>query len=135
MTMLNFPEIFQEGDNDCGYICIKIICKYYKINFIEDLISKNRLSIYEVVNSLLLLKLQSIAIIIDNIENIHKLHYPFICLLNKSHYVVVYKSTKNIIYISDPLKGKINIRKKTFEKLMFNNIDKKGKIILINKSS
>lgn len=133
--MLNFPEIFQEGENDCGRICIKMICKYYEVNFIEDLISKNRLSIYEIVNSLLFLKLQSIAIVIDNIENIHKLHYPFICLLNKSHYVVVYKSTKNIIYISDPLKGKINIRKKTFEKLLFNNIDKKGKIILINKSS
>lgn len=133
--MLNFPEIFQEGENDCGRICIKMICKFYKINFIEDLISKNRLSIYEVVNSLLLLKFQSMAIVIDNIENIHKLHYPFICLLNKSHYVVVYKSTKNFIYISDPLKGKINIRKKTFEKLIFNNTDRKGEIILINKAN
>lgn len=136
IVMTDFPLFLQKGDKDCGLACIKMLCAYYNQRvpiFRKELLEK-RLSIYEIINILEKLHIETKPLVVSNIEVVYKLPFPFLTILNDMHFVIVYRYEKNFISISDPIKGRLDLNRETFEKMLFNNEDNIGKIILSNKA-
>ncbi|MAN25769.1 peptidase domain-containing ABC transporter [Mesonia sp.] len=115
-----FPFYLQYDQMDCGPTCIRIIAKYYKKSFslktLRDRCKANK----EGVNLLGISKAaESIGfrtlgakLSLNELEN--EITLPCIVHWNQNHFVVVYKITKNRIYVSDPAQGILNYTKSEF---------------------
>lgn len=110
--MKKFPHYTQTESKDCGPTCIKIISKYYgkTINTqqLRTLSETTRegsslLGLSEAVESM---GFRSIGMKLS-FEKLRDAPLPCILHWNKNHYVVLYKITKGIIFISDPAHGLI----------------------------
>ena len=122
----NFPSYRQSESKDCGPTCIKIIAKYYgkTINTqqLRSLSETTRegsslLGISDAVESI---GFKSLGVKL-NFDKLLEATLPCILHWNKSHYVVLYKIKKEIVYISDPAYGLINLTKKDFIKHWIGN--------------
>lgn len=124
---------------DCGPASLKIICKYYNkdfsMKFLRDRCNITREGV----------SLKGISIVAEEIglrtlplkattEDLKK-KIPFPCILhwNSSHFVVLYKVTKNKFYISDPQIGLISYKREKFEYSWKRNLDK-GIVLVIEPS-
>jgi ATP-binding cassette subfamily B protein len=109
--MKPFPNYIQPDHKDCGPTCLKIIAKYYgkeiPLRKIRELSQTNR----EGSN---LLNLSDAAEEIGfraiglrtNFEKLkNEIELPCLVHWNNSHYVVVYRISKEKVYISDPSYG------------------------------
>lgn len=120
--MFKFPNYRQLDGKDCGPTCIQIIAKYYgkfiSLQEIRELssISKEGLSLYELGLTAERLGLKSLPIkaTIANLER--EIPLPCIAHWGNKHYIVVYKTDKKYIYVSDPLLGLVKYNKEEFLK-------------------
>lgn len=108
MSTFLFPHYAQLKRNDCGPTCLRIISKYYgktlELGFIKSLckfddkgISVNNLNVVAEE-----LGFQTMTFEVTYNQLIKKCVLPCIAFINNSHYVVVYKLTRNYVYVSDP---------------------------------
>lgn len=124
--MITFPFFKQADAKDCGATCLKIIAKYYKINLniqkLRELSETTRegsnlLSLSDAAEKIgfrtlgVKLSLKKLAIV------------PLPCILfwDRKHYVVLYKITKNNIFISDPAFGLLKYEREEFLKFWIGN--------------
>ena len=119
MFVNKFPFFYQISNRDCGPTCLRIISKHYgkKLSFSDldkESLSYNGMSIN--VLSDLASKLNYKPLIIktdfESIEN--KAPLPFVAHWNQNHYIVVYKFTKEYVYVADPSFGKTKYTKAEF---------------------
>lgn len=109
-----FPHEFQMDAKDCGPACLKIIAKYYgkfySLQYLRDLcgITKEGVSLLDISYAAEKIGLRTIAIRITLQDLIDRVALPAIIHWNNDHFIVVYKATKNKIYVSDPAKGLIS---------------------------
>lgn len=114
-----FPNYKQTEAKDCGPTCIKIITKYHgqTINTqqLRNLSETTRegsslLGLSEAVETM---GFRSLGV---KLSYNHLLEATLPCIVhwNKHHYVVVYKIKKDLVYISDPAHGLINLPKQEF---------------------
>lgn len=111
--MFKFPNYKQLDGKDCGPTCLQIIAKYYdKFISLQDIrelssISKEGLSLYELGLTADKLGLKSLPVkaTLKNLQE--EITLPCIAHWGQKHYIVVYKTTKKHIYVSDPLLGLI----------------------------
>lgn len=134
----NFPLILQQKHNDCGIACIKMICKYYLVNFEDKVVldyinfTSNGISIKDIRNVLNKLGFQSLAICLPGNKISPDLTLPSIACIklgNKDlyHYVVIYEIENNNISYADPSNGFMKENSYDF------NINFTGELILILK--
>ena len=123
MQLFNrFPVFRQYDEMDCGPSCLRIICKYFgrklPLHFLRNLCQTNRLG-----SSLLIIKeaaekigftANGISIGFDDLKD--EQFIPCIIHWNQNHFVVVYKISKNHVWVSDPAQGRICYSKKDFLK-------------------
>ncbi|APD06596.1 pediocin PA-1 transport/processing ATP-binding protein PedD [Flavobacteriaceae bacterium UJ101] len=118
--MKSFPNYKQPGQKDCGPTCLRIISKYYgkSINLeqIRHLSETTRegsslLGLSEAAENI---GFKTIGAKLDY-ETLEE-EAPLPCILhwNKYHFVVIYKITKNTVYISDPAYGLITYEEDEF---------------------
>ena len=118
-----FPFIKQLDSQDCGFACLKMVCKYYNNNFGVDnkIISdanllKQGISISDLEKTSKNIGFETLIVKLDFETAIKNISLPAIFFWNQNHYVVVYKVTNNKIYVADPAFGKTVYRKEEFLK-------------------
>ena len=120
MKIIN--ETIQEESSDCGICCLETIIKYYggyipleklRINTNTDM---KGCSAFDLIQYAKKIGFNAIGKNINKIDEKYKLNAPYMAHLKLKnglyHFVVIYKISKNYIYIMDPAIGKT---KKTIE--------------------
>lgn len=120
--MKNFPHYKQPDAKDCGPTCLKIISKFYGTNVDIQQIRKFSETTREGSNFLGLsnaaekIGFKTLGVKINFKNLIEEVPLPCIIHWNKYHFVVIYKISKNIVYISDPAYGLLEYTKQEFIK-------------------
>lgn len=117
-----FPHYTQPGEKDCGPTCIRIISKFYKKNLTLQTLRNYSETTREGSSFLGLseaaekIGFKTLGVKI-NFQTLEK-EVPLPCIIhwNKYHFVVVYKITKNTVYVSDPAHGLLEYTKEEFIK-------------------
>lgn len=117
--MNRFPFYKQADSKDCGPTCIKIIAKYYKKSIsLQELrklseTTREGSSLLGISEASEKIGFHSLGI---KITLKRLLEAPLPCILhwNKNHYVVLYKITKKIFFLSDPAHGLLKYNKEDF---------------------
>jgi len=110
----SFPFVQQIDSQDCGLACLKMIGTYFNDQFELDEhhlehsgLSQQGISIANLDALVKQVGFESLVVKID-IETLQReVILPAICYWNQNHFVVVYKITKNKVYVADPAIGKI----------------------------
>lgn len=117
-----FPFEHQLDTMDCGPACLKIICKFYgkfySLQFLRDLcgITREGVSFLDLSYGAEKIGLHTLAIKAD-LKTLHeKVPMPCIVHWKNSHFIIVYKTTKRNVFVSDPAKGLITYTYDEFEK-------------------
>jgi ATP-binding cassette, subfamily B, bacterial len=109
--MPEFPSFIQYDANDCGPTCLKMIAQHYGRHFtLETLREKcfishsgvSLLGISEAAESIGF-RTEGVKLSFQQLQS--DLILPCIVHWNQEHFVVVYKTTRNAVYIADPAFG------------------------------
>lgn len=103
---------------DCGPACIKMIAKYYgkyySLQYLRDLcgITREGVSFLDISYAAEKIGLRTVAVkaTMENLTN--RIPLPCIIHWDQHHFIVVYKTKKGKIYVSDPAKGLLPTRKR-----------------------
>ncbi|MEN5085050.1 peptidase domain-containing ABC transporter [Sphingobacterium faecium] len=130
-----FPTEIQYDKMDCGPTCLKIIAKhygrFYTLHFLRELCGKTKegISILNLIYAAEKIGLKSRAVKCTLNQLQHDIPLPVVIHWNDSHFMVVYKTTKNYIYVSDPAQGLVKFPTKLFVKKWIKENSKKGVLI------
>ncbi|NDV65751.1 peptidase domain-containing ABC transporter [Bacteroides sp. 224] len=122
MLLTPFPNERQMDVKDCGPTCLKIIAKYYgkyySLQYLRDLcgITREGVSLLDISYAADKIGLRTISVNIPMNDLIEKVVLPAIVHWGGNHFVVVYKTRKNKIYVSDPAKGLTSYTTEEFRK-------------------
>jgi len=141
MLLKKFPFERQLDTMDCGPACLKMICKYfgkyYSLPYLRDLcgITREGVSFLDLSYGAEKIGLHTLAVRAD-IQILHeKVPLPCIIHWKNSHFIVVYKTTKHKIYVSDPAKGLISYTHDEFKKGWYKNDEENGALLAIEPMS
>ena len=122
MFFNRFPHEFQMDAKDCGPACLKIIAKYYgkyySQQYLRDLcgITREGVSFQDISYAAEKIGLRSLSIQASLSDLIHKVILPCIIHWDNNHFIVVYKTSNDKIYVSDPAKGLLSYTHEDFKK-------------------
>jgi ATP-binding cassette subfamily B protein len=116
----SFPNVRQLGAMDCGPTCIKMIAKHYgrdfSVSFLREkcFITKLGVNLLGISEAAETIGLRSTGVKI-NFDGLLE-NKPFPCIIHwkNNHFVVLYKMSKNKVYISDPAMGLMTYSKQEF---------------------
>ena len=138
--MLSFPFFKQLDAMDCGPACLKIICKYYgkslSMKFIRDkcYITREGVSLLDISRAAEEIGLRTLSLKVSLEDLERKIPLPCIIHWNYSHFIVVYKITKNKVYVSDPQIGLVAYPKKEFS-YHWKKKNEKGNILALDRKT
>ncbi len=116
----SFPHDYQMDAKDCGPACLKIVAKYYgkyySLQYLRDLcgITREGVSFLDISYAAEKIGLRSLSIKADIHDLTDKVLLPCIIHWNNDHFIIVYKTTKKKIYVSDPAKGLLSYTHEEF---------------------
>lgn len=137
MLLNTFPYERQMDAKDCGPACIKIVAKYYgkyySLQYLRDLcgITREGVSLLDISYATEKVGLRNLSVKARLSDLIDKVLLPCIVHWNDDHFVVVYKATKNKIYVSDPAKGLISYSHQDFKEKWYKKSDNIGVVMLL----
>ncbi len=118
--MMSFPQSIQVDSNDCGPTCLHIICKYHNKKISKSLLhelcgtSKSGTNFQGLSNAAEELGFKSTGVKCDFYTFRNETPLPCIVNWHQSHFVVVYKISKNFVFVSDPAIGLMKYRLSEF---------------------
>jgi ATP-binding cassette subfamily B protein len=120
MIKKTFPTLQQTGMMECGTTSLAIIFKYYGYYDIKRFLAEYAEVNREGIDLYTLTQIaQKFGFDADgyqmSYDNLFEIKLPFIAHFNGNHFVVVYKVTKDKVWVSDPADGKRAYTKKEFE--------------------
>ena len=129
---------------DCGPTCLKMIAKYhgqsYGLPFLREqcYIDKAGVSVKGISEAAELIGMRTLAVKVplhtqkDSAYQPSLAEAPLPCIVhwNQNHFVVVYKITKNKVYIADPGSGKLGLSYADFKK-SYNSQGENGIALLL----
>lgn len=116
-----FPVEYQMDSQDCGPASLKIIAKYYNrfysLQYLRDQcgIRQEGVSLLDISTGAEAIGLRSLAIRATIEDLVVSVPLPIVAFWNQNHFIVVYKTTKKYVYVSDPSKGKIRYTHQEFK--------------------
>ena len=116
---MSFPIYKQLGAKDCGPTCLKIVTKHFGSNIslskIRELSETTRIgsSLKGLADAAEQLGMRTLPAKISY-DQLNEIPLPAILHWDKKHFVVLYKVSKNKIYVSDPAHGLLNYKPKAF---------------------
>ncbi|XLS29883.1 peptidase domain-containing ABC transporter [Flavobacteriaceae bacterium M23B6Z8] len=119
--MKRFPFYKQYDGRDCGPTCLKIISSFYgkqiSLEYLKELCETTRegSNLLNIVKAAEQIGFRTLAVKI-NFDTLGQIPLPALIHWNQDHYVVLYKRTKNKMYVSDPAYGLINYSNEDFKK-------------------
>ena len=141
MRFKQFPSEYQLDAMDCGPASIKIIAKffgkYYSLQYLRDLcgITREGVSFLDLSYGSEKIGLHTIALKVNINDLAQKVPLPCIVHWNNSHFIVVYKVTKNRVYVSDPAKGLLSYSYSDFKKGWYKENENIGALLAIEPMS
>lgn len=137
MKTHKFPWEYQMDAKDCGPACLKIIAKYYgkyySLQYLRDLcgIAKKGVSFLDISYAAEKIGLRTISIkaTVENLTD--RVPLPCIIHWNKDHFIVVYETKKDKIYVSDPAKGILSYDTEEFTDKWYNNGEESGMLMAL----
>jgi len=137
MLLKTFPHEYQMDAKDCGPACLKIITKYYgkyySLQYLRDLcgITREGVSFLDISYAAEKIGLRSLSIQGTIDELVNKVVLPCVIHWQNDHFVVVYKTTKNKVYVSDPAKGLLSYTYDEFIKSWYKKNENFGVIMAL----
>ena len=120
--MSSFPLIRQHDSMECGIACLAMVCKFFKVEYSIEYLSRicfattEGVSLLGINETALQLGLRTISGRIT-IKKLLEVHFPCILHWNQNHFVVLYKIKKGkTFYIADPAKGLVKYNLEEFKK-------------------
>lgn len=117
-----FPHFRQLDTMDCGPTCLQIIAKFYGRSYdlgsLRDkcYITHQGVSLLGISDAAENIGLRSKGAKVTYDMLMNEKHVPFIAHWNQKHFVVVYKITKDKVWVSDPAHGNVVYNKVEFIK-------------------
>lgn len=136
-----FPSDLQLDRMDCGPACLKIIARYfgkfYSLQYLRDQcgITREGVAMSDLSFGAEAIGMRSLALKCKLDELVHKIPLPCIAHLSGGHFVVVYKTNKKYIYLSDPARGLVYYSHKEFSGKWYKKGEKKGVIMAVEPQS
>ncbi|MGN1324699.1 MAG: peptidase domain-containing ABC transporter [Bacilli bacterium] len=115
--------VLQEGNKDCGVCCLLSIIRYYNGNISLNKLmemtktTKNGTTFYNLSEAASKIGMASKAYYVDDFNNINVYSCPFISQVIRNgytHFVVVYKISKDKLLIMDPALGSLYMSREKF---------------------
>ena len=122
---------------DCGPACLKIIAKqfgkYYSLQHLRDLcgITREGVSLLDLSYGAEKTGLHTLAVKTDIKNLVSKVPLPCIIHWKNSHFIVVYKTTRSKILVSDPAKGLVSYSHEEFKKGWYKKGDETGALLAV----
>jgi ATP-binding cassette subfamily B protein len=120
--MAAFPHFRQRDQMDCGPTCLKMIAAFYGKNYPlpylrkQCYIDRQGVSLSGIAVAAEKIGLHTLAVKTTLAELVAEDVTPFIAHWQQNHFVVVYKITKDKVYVADPASGKLVYTHTEFEK-------------------
>ncbi len=137
MLFDRFPVEYQMDSQDCGPASLKIIAKYfgkyYSLQFLRDKcgITKEGVSLLDISTGAESIGLRTLAIRCTTDDVVHTVPLPAIVFWKDSHFIVVYKTDRKHVWVSDPAKGKIKYTHEEFRKGWYQKGEKQGVMLAV----
>lgn len=135
---MRFPHYKQLEQKDCGATCLKIIAKYYgkhvDLQYLRDLTGASRegASLMDMSSAAEKIGLRAMVVAITQEQLVSKIPLPCIVHWNQNHFLVVYKISKNKIWVSDPGRQKMSYSYSDFRQKWLGSVGRKtGHVIAL----
>jgi len=137
-----FPHFRQLDEMDCGPTCVRIIAEHYgksySLQYLRErsFVDREGVSVEGICEAAESIGMSTLAIKVafesENEEEVSLEVAPLPCIVHwkQVHFLVVYKITKNYVYVSDPGKELLKIKKSVFKKAWLNDKDSGVAILL-----
>ncbi len=116
----DFPFYHQHDAMDCGAACIRMIARYYgryySLEYLRELtyVDREGVSMASISDAAEHIGLHTLAVTTNYEQLKEEVPLPCVAHWNQHHFVVVYRVTKNYIWIADPEHGKVSLTKDEF---------------------
>jgi len=137
MLFNTFPHEYQMDAKDCGPACLKIIAKYYgkyySLQYLRDLcgITREGVSFLDISYAAEKIGLRSLSVKATINDLVEKVPLPCIIHWDNNHFIVVYKTTKTKVYVSDPAKGLLSYSHEKFKKKWYKKEEASGVLMAL----
>jgi ATP-binding cassette, subfamily B, bacterial len=117
-----FPHYHQPDIMDCGPTCLKMIAEHYgrrySLPYLRErcYLTREGVSMLGISQGAEAVGLRTLAVKIDYQRLSQEVPLPCIVHWNQTHFVVVYKVSKNLVYVSDPASSLLQYPKADFLK-------------------
>lgn len=134
---VNFPIYRQLDQMDCGPTCLKIITEYYgkhfNLNFLRKISyqQKGGVSFEGLSKALEKIGIDSVGIKANFQELINDIPLPAIAHWDNSHFLVVYKTDKRNVFVSDPAIGRMKYSHNEFQDRWSCTNENEGILLLV----
>lgn len=137
MKLKRFPHEYQMDAKDCGPASLKIIAKYYgkyySLQYLRDLcgITRQGVTFLDISYAAEKIGLRTVSLKATIDELVNKVVLPCIIHWKDDHFIVVYKTSKTKIYVSDPAKGLLSFSHETFKKNWYKKNEHYGVVMAL----
>ena len=120
--MLNFTFYKQPDEMDCGPTCLRMVAKYYgksiTLQQLRSLAKTTREggSLLGISDAAEKIGFRTLGIKVSYERLVEDAPLPCIAHWNQTHFVVIYKIKKDVVYVADPGHGILKYRKEEFLK-------------------
>jgi len=115
-----FPFYQQLDEMDCGATCLRMIARhygrYYSLEYLRELtyIGKQGVDMLGISDAAENIGLQTLAVE-TTYEQLHTvIPLPCVAHWNEEHFVVIYRATRDMVWIADPARGKFKMHRSEF---------------------
>jgi ATP-binding cassette subfamily B protein len=132
-----FPFYKQLDYRDCGPTCLRMVAKFYGKTFSREFlrdkagITRMGVTMAGIADAAEAIEMRTLGMRIALESLVTEAPTPFIVPWRQKHFVVVYKTTKDRIYVADPAQGLLDYSHKDFLEAWTNAIDKTGFVLLL----
>lgn len=136
-----FPFYKQFDNRDCGPTCLRMIAKFHGKSFSRDYlrdkagITRLGVTMAGIADAAEAIEMRTLGMRVSLDSLINEAPTPFIIPWRQRHMVVVYKTTKNRIYIADPAQGLLDYNLNEFAKAWTSAADENGFVLLLEPNS
>ncbi|MCL9804907.1 peptidase domain-containing ABC transporter [Flavobacterium amniphilum] len=141
MLKKEFPHFRQLDHKDCGPTCLRMIAKHYGKNFSREFlrdkasITRTGVTMAGISEAAEAIEMRTLGMRISLESLITEAPTPFIVPWRQKHFVVIYKTTKNKIYVADPAQGLLSYSHEDFKKAWTTKNEDTGFVLLLEPNS
>ena len=132
-----FPVYRQMDQMDCGPSCIKMLTdffgKNYELDYLRQIsfLQKDGASFAGLSSALSILGIESVGVKVNFQELISEVPLPAIAHWEGNHFIVIYKVSKDFIYVSDPAYGRLKYKYSEFKRDWAETEKEEGILLLV----